>query len=340
MKSVKHWSLRAYLRNRAALWKSHVTPRGVIWAASLALVTLVIACQGQLLPTSSNNPTEPLATELTLNAGDSLVMSVGTTFQLQAVARDSAGQPVAGYAITWSSSNASVATIDDTGWVTAVGLGDAAITAVAVKNTGTGSQPLTKQLGVTVDPEPAASVEVVPSQATVQVNGTIQLAAIVRDASGNQLPGRAVAWSSSDESIATVDAQAFVTGVDTGSAIITATSEGVSGDATITVEPAPPPPPSPVVDVVVWPSDVPLETGQKAQFYAAILSADSTVTCQPENPSTDPNVLFNANVVAGCDSATARLDFSKANGTAGGVPWAGLRAARVTHPHPAAGGDK
>ncbi len=70
------------------------------------------------------------------------------------------------------------------------------------------------------------------------------------------------------------------------------------------------------------------------QFYAAFLHADSTVTCAPGSPSTDPNVLYNATLVAGCDSATMRLDLSRANGTSGGVParWAAARAdARMAH---------
>src|SRR6185295_17259301 len=53
--------------------------------------------------------------------------------------------------------------------------------------------------------------------------------------SGNVLGGRTVTWSSGAAGVATVSSQGLVTGVAGGSAQITATSEGKSGSATITV---------------------------------------------------------------------------------------------------------
>jgi hypothetical protein len=85
---------------------------------------------------------------------------------------------------------------------------------------------------------------------------------------------------------------------------ITAQSEGISGTAVITVTPAQ------TVDVVVWPENVTLDAGQRVQLYAASLRSDGITFCVPENPSLDAEVLFNGAVVAGCDSATARLDYS------------------------------
>ncbi len=78
-------------------------------------------------------------------------------------------------------------------------------------------------------------------------------------------------------------------------------------------------------------SNVDVNAGQRVQFYAAALQADSTVSCTPENPSLEPDVLFNGNLVAGCDSAAAMLDFSKANGTSPAWRWTG-GAARLTLP--------
>src|SRR5207247_9313137 len=52
---------------------------------------------------------------------------------------------------------------------------------------------------------------------------------------GNVLTGRGVAWTSSNTAIATVSAAGLVTGVAAGSATITATSEGQSGTASVTV---------------------------------------------------------------------------------------------------------
>src|SRR5207237_6420334 len=50
-----------------------------------------------------------------------------------------------------------------------------------------------------------------------------------------------VTWATSDATVATVDAAGLVSGATAGSATITATSEGVSGTAAVTVTPRPPP---------------------------------------------------------------------------------------------------
>ena len=56
------------------------------------------------------------------------------------------------------------------------------------------------------------------------------------DAAGNTLSGRAVAWSSADTRIATVDQVGVVRGVRHGTVVITATSEGKLGTATVRVD--------------------------------------------------------------------------------------------------------
>ncbi|HEX6925877.1 MAG TPA: Ig-like domain-containing protein [Longimicrobiaceae bacterium] len=58
-------------------------------------------------------------------------LEVGETLQLTAVVRDGAGQELPDQTVTWSSSNAAVATVTNTGRVTAVGSGSATITAAA-----------------------------------------------------------------------------------------------------------------------------------------------------------------------------------------------------------------
>ena len=71
------------------------------------------------------------------------------------------------------------------------------------------------------------------------MGATVQLTATLRDAAGNVLTGRAVAWSSSNTSTATVSGTGLVTGVAAGPATITATSETKSGAAVVTVTAAP-----------------------------------------------------------------------------------------------------
>jgi uncharacterized protein YjdB len=83
---------------------------------------------------------------------------------------------------------------------------------------------------------PVATVTVSPPSATLVPGGTQQLTATTKDASNNVLTGRVIAWSSSDNSVATVNTSGLVTAVAPGGPVtITATSEGQSGTSSITV---------------------------------------------------------------------------------------------------------
>ncbi len=87
---------------------------------------------------------------------------------------------------------------------------------------------------------PVATVSVSLSTTTIAVGQTTNAAATLRDASANVLTGRTVSWSSSNNDVATVTAAGIVTGVAFGSANITATAEGQSGQAALTVNVAQP----------------------------------------------------------------------------------------------------
>ena len=87
--------------------------------------------------------------------------------------------------------------------------------------------------------KPVSTVTVTPTTSTVTPGATVQLQAATRDADGAVLTGRAIAWSSSDNAVATVSATGLVAGGADGSATITATAEGQSGSAVITVATGP-----------------------------------------------------------------------------------------------------
>src|SRR5207253_1318029 len=140
---------------------------------------------------------------------------------------------LSGRVITWSSSNASVASVNGSGLVTGAGAGSATITATSEGQSGTSS--------VTVTFVPVASVTVNPPSASVQVGQTVQLTATPRDVNGNALPGRTVTWASTNTTVATVNGQGLVTTKVVGSATITATSEGQTGSAMNAVGTPPPP---------------------------------------------------------------------------------------------------
>ncbi len=85
-------------------------------------------------------------------------------------------------------------------------------------------------LGVAV-----ASVLVSPQSPTIRVGESLQLTATARDEAGNALPDRPITWSSSDSDIVGVDQAGLVTGLATGQAMVTGTSEGQEGQASVTV---------------------------------------------------------------------------------------------------------
>lgn len=85
-----------------------------------------------------------------------------------------------------------------------------------------------------------ATVTVAPSTASVAIGGTQQFTATLKDAGDTTRTDRAIVWSTSNAAIATVGASSgLVTGVAAGTATITATSEGKTGTASITVAAVP-----------------------------------------------------------------------------------------------------
>jgi uncharacterized protein YjdB len=162
--------------------------------------------------------------------------------------------------VTWESSAPGVATVDANGRVTGVAPGTATIRATSEGQTGTSTVTVTA-----APPTPVASVSVTPPTAEVQAGGTVQLTATPRDAAGNPLTGRAVAWESSAPGVATVDANGRVTAVAPGTATIRATSEGRTGTSTLTVTA---PPPAPVASVAVSPPTADVQVGGTVQLTA------------------------------------------------------------------------
>lgn len=89
----------------------------------------------------------------------------------------------------------------------------------------------------TAPPPAVASVAITPPSASVVMGQTTTLVATPNGPSGETLTGRIVTWSSSNTAIATVTTAGIVTGVVPGTATITATSEGKSTAAEVTVTP-------------------------------------------------------------------------------------------------------
>ena len=114
-----------------------------------------------------------------------------------------------GQSISWSSSNSSVATVSNSGRVSAVGAGNATITAQFVY----GGTTYSESCSVSVI---EVSVRISDSSLSMAVGDSEYLSAITSPS------GESVSWSSSDSSVASVNSSGRVTAVGAGSATITA----------------------------------------------------------------------------------------------------------------------
>ncbi|MGH7505997.1 MAG: Ig-like domain-containing protein, partial [Longimicrobiales bacterium] len=232
-------------------------------AAGTATITATVeGVAGQAAVTVSGPPPVPVATVTVVPA--TLTLRPGDSGTLTAEARAGDGTLLTGRPTTWSSSDAAVATVNASGQVTAVADGAAKITATVEGVAGSAS------VTVSSGPVPVASVTVQPPSATLNEQDVLQLQAQPRAADNSPLSGRTVTWSSSDPSVASVNGSGRVRAKKAGSVIITATSEGVDGTASITVQP-------PVETVQVRPGFTIVRVGVTIQYSAELRAADNTV---------------------------------------------------------------
>ena len=162
-------------------------------------------------------------------------INVGQTQQYVAIVRNASGLILDLQPDVWNSSVPGKATINDNGLALGVADGDTNITA-SLSLFGLVSN--TAVLHV-FDPDLPTSIEISPTEATINVAETQQLTAIVRNGHGDILVDYPIdSWVSDTPADASVDGDGLVTGVALGSAGITAhiTSPALtSNTSTITV---------------------------------------------------------------------------------------------------------
>ena len=158
---------------------------------------------------------------------DTATYLLGQTKQLVAVTRDRNGTVLTGRAVPWGSSSPGDAAVSSTGLMTALAIGTATITATSETRFDT--------VRVTIIPVPVKQVVVTPNPVLLQIGTTLQLAAVTRDSDGVTLTGSAVAWSSNNTGIASVNATGLVTGNALGNTSVIASSEGIVTTVPVTV---------------------------------------------------------------------------------------------------------
>ncbi len=131
--------------------------------------------------------------------------------------------------VTWSSSDPEIATVDQNGIVTAVKVGKATITAKL-----TNGLEVTCQVTVVAKVIEAEGIELNLPAVEVIEGETVELTATVNP---EETTDKTVTWTSSDETVATVDQNGIVTALKVGKATITArTANGFEATCLVTVD--------------------------------------------------------------------------------------------------------
>jgi alpha-tubulin suppressor-like RCC1 family protein len=185
-------------------------------------------------------------------SGNDQIDTVGTRLEADYVvqATDAYGNGAAGVAIDWAvtGGGGSIAPARDT---TTVSSGYAGARGTLGPTAGTQTATATAP-GLPGAPKvtfsakgatllPVASLTLTPESATVAVDRTVQLSAVLRDSTGTPVFGRRrISWTSTAPAVATVDTTGLVRGIGMGMTTVIAISEGVGDTASINVPASPP----------------------------------------------------------------------------------------------------
>ena len=198
----------------------------LVCIALLPASLFVLSTCGKDSSTSPPSPPPPPASvpaSIEITPSSATLNAIDQTVQLAPVVLDENGAEIADASVTWTSGAVDVATVNDQGLVTAVNNGSAVITAQ--------SGSLSASASITVSQVPVRIVIELqtPGARLMQTDtGQFILVATVQDRNGHPVAGAEVTWSSSDESVATVNDQGVVNEVSSGRTQITARSGDLS----------------------------------------------------------------------------------------------------------------
>lgn len=207
------------------------------------------------------------------------------------------------YTLSWSSSNTSVATVSQSGVVTAKAAGATIIT-VRTDN-GKSDDCLVTVTQSAVSP---TSVSVTPTSLSLEVNQTANLTATVYPSNATT----SLTWSSSNTNVAKVS-NGKVTAVGAGSCVITVkTSNGKSATCNVTVA-------EPVVNptsVYVSPSSLSLEVNESANLTATVYPSNATTSLTWSSSNSSVAKVSNGKVTA-VGAGTCKITVKTSNGKSG-----------------------
>lgn len=242
-----------------------VDPTGLVTgvANSNGNAVTITARDGGLTNTTTVYVTSAVAESISIAPATASIAN-GTTEQytVTGVFSDGSTQPLMA-GLSWSSSAPSVAGVSSSGLATGVAPGQSTIAVTY------GS--LTASATLTVTAATVTSIVVTPAAPTVGITGTIQFTAtgVFTDNSTQDLTSL-VTWSSSAASVALINSNGLADALSNGTATITATYQGLSGSATLTVTTAT------LVSIAVTPANPVLPPHTKLQMTAVGTFSDGT----------------------------------------------------------------
>ena len=279
----------------------------VATVSEAGLVTGVTVGTATITATSHNDKTAQcqvtvnpiLAESVTLNKTSLELLLGGTETLVATVKPDNTTDKT----VTWTSSNTSVATVDNAGKVTTLAVGNATITATC------GSVSAT--CAVTVKAVPAESVTLNKTTLELLLGGTETLVATVKP---DNTTDPKVIWTSDDEDIATVDQNGCVTGVGVGTVLIRATCGDIVALCEVTVNPVP------AESVSLNKTSLELKVGEFETLEATVLPEETTYKTVTWTSSNDNVATVNefgrimavavgtATITATCGDASATCE--------------------------------
>lgn len=263
------------------------------------------------------------ATRITLNKNE-VKVKPGDEFTLSYTTDPYDSDPL----VEWTTSNKEIAAFDP--WKTgdlkeSVSLsGTKSMTVKAIRGgtcviTAKGGGSSSK-CNVTVYSEPPKSIKLKPESLTLQENktGTFTYELTPSDAYAE------ITWSSSDESIATVNANGVVTAKKEGTAKITAkTDNGLFASGTVTVTPQP--------QSVSLPNSTSIPVGYAIELKPTLTPSNASTTYTWASDNTAVASVDALGVVKGISNGSANITVTTANGKKG--------SARITVVNPSEGMD-
>ncbi|MDD3686801.1 MAG: Ig-like domain-containing protein [Bacteroidales bacterium] len=236
-----------------------ISSGGIITASGEGMVTVTASVTIDGVTLTAKAPLGVYLPSLFTVAPCAILYEVGGEIQLEAIHLTTTG--VTEPTCTYTSSDATVASVTSSGLVTFKKAGSCyiTVTATSINGSPTNIVPVTVIAPYTV-PLPVVRVDVNPPAKDLFQNETVTLTAKAYDFDGNQVSGKTPIWSSGNTDIVTVNSSGLVTPVNPGETFVYAMIDGVIGQANLIVNPD--------TLVVVEPFYVNIPAGGTRQFTA------------------------------------------------------------------------